>query len=288
MRQARPQRDERAVAVGDARADGDQRVHVGAAVPRRGPGRVIDRPRRPRTGRPWRRSAAPAPCTSIGTLSGRYISAIITTPTARLTGHLRLRSSISRCRSSASWLQRSCRARSAARDAFSTCAESTSRARPRRCSVAGYLFSPGAVTESTARLPCDSPPVRPPRAAGRRDAARTIDSHACFLGRQVDAGLLHAVDAASAFSMRRTQDAHVMPVTGNVTSVVAGLNRLPRWIYLRESSNSSPSSRIISSSRPSLKPVGTHEARWPSSSADSKALSARSTAYDCLRMSTQY
>ena len=34
--------------------------------------------------------------------SGRYISAIITRPTARLTSHLRFRSSISRCRSTSS------------------------------------------------------------------------------------------------------------------------------------------------------------------------------------------
>src|SRR5205814_1866025 len=67
---------------------------------------------------------------------------------------------------------------------------------------------------------------------------------------------------------------------------MGGHRQLPA--YLRESSNSSPSSRIISSSRPSLNPVGTHEARWPSSNADSKALSPRSTAYDCLTMSTQY
>jgi hypothetical protein len=72
--------------------------------------------------------------------------------------------------------------------------------------------------------------------------------------------------------MRRTHDAHVIPVTGKLTSLVdlvdvVGVDALDGsiWMaigcYLRESWNSSPSSRIISSSRPSLKPVGTHEAR---------------------------
>ena len=78
--------------------------------------------------------------------------------------------------------------------------------------------------------------------------------------------------------MRRTQEAQVIPVTGNVIScgldsvVVIDKRSLSRQL---EQLAQLADHLLVATF---LEAVGTHELRWPSSSAASKALSARSTA----------